>query len=194
MARKRASACLLLGADVGLRARRGLFEEAIGDFAGAAPADRRDAGDGEQVLDQRLGAGVIGALERGEDAGLGERALRRCRRRSSPARARAPGRAASGAARRPAGRARRARCRTGARRRGAPSTAPPRRVRPPPAPARESRRRRLRRPGGRSFRGRSGSSRRFGRRGRERPGRDRRIAPAGPPRARRDRRGKPGTV
>ena len=61
---------LLFGADIGLRARRGLFEEAVGDFAGAAPADRGDAGDGEQVLDQRLGAGVVGALERGQHARL----------------------------------------------------------------------------------------------------------------------------
>ena len=65
---------LLLGADIGLRARRGLFEEAIGDFAGAAAADRRDAGDGEQIFDERLGAGVVGALERRQNAGLSERA------------------------------------------------------------------------------------------------------------------------
>ena len=55
--------------------QRGLFEEAVGDLARAAPADRVDAGDREQVLDQRLGAGVIGAFHGGQHAGLGERAL-----------------------------------------------------------------------------------------------------------------------
>ncbi len=74
MARKRRSTSCCSALTCGLRARRGLLEEAIGDFAGAAPADRRDAGDGEQILDERLGAGVVGALERGQNAGLGERA------------------------------------------------------------------------------------------------------------------------
>ena len=60
---------------MGLRTLGGLFEEAVGDFAGAAAADRRDAGDRQQVLDQRLGAGVVGALQRRQHARLRQRAL-----------------------------------------------------------------------------------------------------------------------
>ena len=67
----------LLRLDRRPRPQRRLFQKAVGDFAGAAPADRVDAGDREQVLDQRLGAGVIGALQRRQHAGLGERALAR---------------------------------------------------------------------------------------------------------------------
>ena len=59
------------------RPQRRLLEKAVGDLAGAAAADRVDAGDREQVLDQRLGAGVIGALQRRQHARLGERALAR---------------------------------------------------------------------------------------------------------------------
>ena len=39
------------------------------------PPTGGDAGDGEQIFDQRLGAGVVGALERRQHARLGERAL-----------------------------------------------------------------------------------------------------------------------
>ena len=60
---------------MGLRTLGGLFEEAVGDLAGAAAADRRDAGDRQQILDQRLGAGVVGALQRRQHARLGQRAL-----------------------------------------------------------------------------------------------------------------------
>ena len=60
---------------MGLRTLGGLFEEAVGDFAGAAAADGRDAGDRQQILDQRLGAGVVGALQRRQHARLRQRAL-----------------------------------------------------------------------------------------------------------------------
>ena len=63
MREKAAQDRLLLGAHARVGARGGLFEKAVGDFAGAAAADGRDAGDREQVLDQRLGAGMIGALQ-----------------------------------------------------------------------------------------------------------------------------------
>ena len=113
------------------RAQRRLVEETVGDFAGAAPADRVDAGDGEQILDQRLGAGVIGALQRRQHAGLGERALAgrlkmasRLRPRATPRRSRR--RQTSGMFERI-----RARRRTGRRRRAAPRARP----RPPRPPA-----------------------------------------------------------
>ena len=67
----------LLRFDRRTRPQRRLFEKAVGDLARRAPADRVDPGDREQILDQRLGAGVIGALERRQHAGLGERALAR---------------------------------------------------------------------------------------------------------------------
>ena len=82
---------------------RRLFEEAVGDFAGAAPADRVDAGDREQVLDQRPGAGVVGALERRQHAGLGERALSAAVEDRLERVARARAHAAAGAARPRAG-------------------------------------------------------------------------------------------
>ena len=59
------------------RPQAGLFEKAVGNLAWRAPADRLDPGDREQVLDQRLRAGVIGALQRRQHARLGERALAR---------------------------------------------------------------------------------------------------------------------
>ena len=67
----------LLGFDRLARAERSLFEEPVGDLAGAAPADRLDAGDRQQVLDQRFRAGVVGAFQRRQHARLRERALAR---------------------------------------------------------------------------------------------------------------------
>ena len=53
--------------------RRRLLQEAVGDLAGGAAADGGDAGDRQQVLHERLGAVVVGALQRRQHAGLGER-------------------------------------------------------------------------------------------------------------------------
>ena len=47
-----------------------LFEEAFSDFAGAPAADRRDAGDGEQIFDQRPRPWFVHPFERGKDAGM----------------------------------------------------------------------------------------------------------------------------
>ena len=66
---------LLLRTDARVGASRRLFEEPVGDFAGGSAADRHDAGDREQVFDQRLGARVVRALERRQHAGLRVRAL-----------------------------------------------------------------------------------------------------------------------
>ncbi len=52
----------------GLRAERRLLEKAVGDLADRAPADRGDAGDREQVGDQRMCRFRVGAGERGEHA------------------------------------------------------------------------------------------------------------------------------
>ena len=54
----------------GAGTHRRLFEKPIGDFAGAAAADFRDPGDRQQVFDQRFGAGVVGALQRRQNARL----------------------------------------------------------------------------------------------------------------------------
>ena len=52
----------------GLRAERGLLEEAVGDLADRAAADRRDAGDREEIGDERMRRLGVGAGERGEHA------------------------------------------------------------------------------------------------------------------------------
>ena len=57
-----------LGRAAGAQSR--LIEKAVGDFARAAAADAGDAGDRQEILDQRLGAGVIGALQRRQNARL----------------------------------------------------------------------------------------------------------------------------
>ena len=67
----------LLGCDRLARPQRSLLEKPVGDLAGAAPADRLDAGDRQKILDQRLGAGVVGAFERRQHACLRQRALAR---------------------------------------------------------------------------------------------------------------------
>ncbi len=61
---QRAHVARQLGAD----AERGLFEEAVGDFADRAAADRVDAGDRQQIGDQRMRALRIGAGERRQHA------------------------------------------------------------------------------------------------------------------------------
>src|ERR1700722_8803886 len=74
--RKEASQRLaLLGRRARTRPYRSLFEEAIGDLSSAPSADAGDAGDGQQILNQRLGAGVIGPLQSGQDARLAFRAI-----------------------------------------------------------------------------------------------------------------------
>ena len=57
------------------RPQRGLLEEPVGDFARAASTGGVDAGNRQQILDERLGAGVVGALHRRQHARLGQRAL-----------------------------------------------------------------------------------------------------------------------
>ena len=52
----------------GRRAERGLLQEAVGDFADRAAADGGDAGDRQQVGDQRVRGLRIGARERREHA------------------------------------------------------------------------------------------------------------------------------
>ena len=63
----------LLGPDRVARPERRLLEEPVGDFARGAAADGVDAGDRQQVLHQRAGPRMVGALHRGQHAGLGER-------------------------------------------------------------------------------------------------------------------------
>ena len=142
--------------------KRRLFEEAVGDLARRAPADRIDPGDREQILDQRLRAGVIGALQRRQHAGLGERALARAAENGLEAQP-----AGDAAAQAPTPRLRnfqgiRAPPRTGPRRRAAPSAWPRPPQPPPPWRARTLPRRPPRRRGGRNSRARSGSARRLG--------------------------------
>ena len=76
MARK-ASSTARFSASIGSPDLSGLLEKPVGDLAGAAAADRLDAGDRQEILDQRLGAGVVGAFQRRQNSGLGERALAR---------------------------------------------------------------------------------------------------------------------
>ena len=57
------------GAGVGRAGgERCLLEETVGDLADAAAADRPDAGEGQQVFDDAMRGGVIGPVERGEEA------------------------------------------------------------------------------------------------------------------------------
>ena len=130
IARKASQHRPLLGCDRLARPQRGLLEEPVGDLARAAPADRLDAGDRQQILDERLGAGVVGAFQRRQHAGLRERALARPVEdgvKAAPARD-AAAQTAAPDLREP--RANRARCRTGPRRRAARRA----RRRPPPSP------------------------------------------------------------
>ena len=52
----------------GVRAERGLLEEAIGDLADRAAADGGDAGDRQQIGDERVRGLRVGAGERGQHA------------------------------------------------------------------------------------------------------------------------------
>ena len=176
------------------RPQRRLLEEAVGDLAGAAPADRIDAGDRQQILDQRLGAGVVGAFQRRQHARLGERALARADRRWPQGRARARRRGADAGARRPAARANAS---TPSNRPASPSRAA---SGPPPAAAAASMREREDfRVGGLGVLAAEAlepglrASRRPGRPARGKPGRDRNIPRSRRPCPRRDRRGRRGS-
>ena len=68
MARKRLISARDLVRQARARAERRLFEKAVGDLADRAPADRADAGDREQIGDQRVRALRIGAGERRQHA------------------------------------------------------------------------------------------------------------------------------
>ena len=57
-----------LARQAGACAERRLLEEAVGDLADRAAADRGDAGDREQIGDQRVRGLRVGAGERGEHA------------------------------------------------------------------------------------------------------------------------------
>ena len=61
-------------------AERRLLEEALGDLADRAAADRRDAGDRQKIGDERMRRLGIGAGERGEHAVVFRRAVRRRQR------------------------------------------------------------------------------------------------------------------
>ena len=78
----------LLQADAGAVGQRGLLQKALGDFAGAAAADRRNAGDGQHVLDQLLRAGGVDIGQRRQHAGanlaIPARARRERLRAASP--------------------------------------------------------------------------------------------------------------
>ena len=78
----------------GAGGERRLLEEAVGDLAGRAAADRADAGDRQQILDDAMRRVVVGAVERGEEArmrrGLGRLAAREPRDQPPPAAARSP--------------------------------------------------------------------------------------------------------
>ena len=68
IARKRSISARVSRGKAGLRAERRLFEEAVGDLADRAAADGGDAGDRQQVGDQRVRRLRIGAGERGQHA------------------------------------------------------------------------------------------------------------------------------
>ena len=65
----------LVGVEPGAGAQVRLLEKAFGDLAGRASAERRNVGDLQQVFDQRARAGLVGAVERRQHAGM----IRRCR-------------------------------------------------------------------------------------------------------------------
>ena len=48
----------------GVGAQFCLFQETFGDFARGAAAERGDAGDFQQILDQSAGARLVGAVQR----------------------------------------------------------------------------------------------------------------------------------
>lgn len=51
-----------------------MLEQPVGDLARGPPADRVDAGDRQEILDKRLGAGVVRAFEGRQDPGLRQHA------------------------------------------------------------------------------------------------------------------------
>ena len=68
MARKRSISARVVARQLGAGAERRLFEEAVGDLADRAAADRVDAGDRQQIGDQRMRGLRIGAGERRQHA------------------------------------------------------------------------------------------------------------------------------
>ena len=68
MARKLLDQRARLARQPGAGAERRLLEEAVGDLADRAAADRGDAGDRQEIGDQRVRALRIGAGERGQHA------------------------------------------------------------------------------------------------------------------------------
>ena len=172
------------------RAQRGLLEKPVGDLARAAPADRVDARDRQEILDQRLRAGVVGAFQRRQHPWLGERALARAIEnglkaapaRDAPAQTPAPRLGNLERTEHALEQARVAESRGERRRLPQPS--------PPPRRARRSPRRPLRRPCGRSSRVRSASALRLGLLARGKPGPNRNIPRSRRPCRKRDRRGR----
>ena len=68
IARKRSINPRISRGSLALRAERGLFEEAVGDLADRAAADRVDAGNRQEIGDQRVRALRIRAGKRREHA------------------------------------------------------------------------------------------------------------------------------
>ncbi len=68
MARNCSISPRVVARQAGACAERGLFEKAVRDLADRTAADRRDAGDREQVRDQRMRGLRVGARHRGEHA------------------------------------------------------------------------------------------------------------------------------
>ena len=68
MARNRSISARVSRGSVGRGAERRLFEEAVGDLADRAAADGGDAGDRQQIGDQRMRGLRIGAGQRRQHA------------------------------------------------------------------------------------------------------------------------------
>src|ERR1700733_2104329 len=59
-----------LGGELAARFERSLFEETIGDLAGAAAADGGNAGDRKKIFDERARTLLVGAFKSGEHAAI----------------------------------------------------------------------------------------------------------------------------
>ena len=55
--------------------QRGLLQEPIRDLVDGPAADRLDAGNRQEIGDRRAGRSRVGALDRGEKAGIGRRTI-----------------------------------------------------------------------------------------------------------------------